>query len=156
VTAPRVEKAYEKYAWIIISAIGVLTLVGGAPHALGVNTDPATVESIVGMALSELKASNPRFFNLYDLYFRGGGLSDMGFGFLITVISSTAYRRGERWAWYTLWSVPVFFLGFTAITMSVGPSASGLLPYLTLFVILSLLGLLLPFRRFFPKGDKTQ
>jgi len=25
-----------------------------------------------------------------------------------------------------------------------------------MFVILSLLGLLLPFRRFFPKGDKTQ
>jgi len=123
VTAPRVEKAYEKYAWIIISSVGVL---------------------------------NPRFFDLYDWYFRGGGLSDMGFGFLVTVISSTAYRRGERWAWYTLWSVPVFFLGFTAITMSVGPSASGLLPYLTLFVILSLLGLLLPFRRFFQKGDKTQ
>jgi hypothetical protein len=156
-TAPKIEKAYEKYAWIIISAVGLLTLVGGVPHALGYNTDPATAGSIAGMALSELKASNPRFFDLYDWYFRAGGLSDMGFAFFVTVISSTAYRRGERWAWYALWSVPVFFLGHTAITMSVVPSsASGLLPYLTLFVVLSLLGLLLPFRRFFPKGDKTQ
>ena len=155
-TASRVDKAYEKYAWILISAVGVLTLVSGASHALGVNTDPATAERIVGIALSELKASNPRLFDLYDFYFRFGGLSDMGFGFLVTVISSTAYRRGERWAWYALWSVPVFFLGFAAISMSIGQSISGLLPYLTLFVSLSLLGLLLPFRRFFPKGDKTQ
>jgi hypothetical protein len=149
--SPKVDKVYEKYAWIIISAVGVIILVGGAPHALGVNEDLATVESIIGMALSELKASYPRFFDLYDFYFRGGGLSDMGFGFLVTVISSTAYRKGERWAWYTLWSVPVFFLGFAAISMSIGQSISGLLPYLTLFVSLSLLGLLIPIRRFFPK-----
>jgi len=147
-------KAYEKYAWMFISAIGVLTLVGGAPHALGFNTDPATAEGIVGMTLSELKASYPMFFDLYDFYFRGGGLSDMGFGFLVLMLSLTAYRKGERWAWYVLWSVPVFFLGFVAIAMSIG--ASGLLPFLMLFVVLSLLGLLLPFRRFFPKGDKTQ
>jgi hypothetical protein len=146
-------KAYEKHAWMLISAIGVLTLVSAAPHALGFNTDPATAERIVGMALSELKASYPRFFDLYDFYFRGGGLSDMGFGFLVLMLSLTAYRKGERWAWYVLWSVPVYFLGFAAIAMSIGPSASDLIPFITLFVILSLLGLLLPFRRFFPKRD---
>ena len=72
-------KVYEKHAWMLISALGVLTLVPGAAHALGVNTDPATAEGIVGMALSELKASNPSFFELYDFYFRFGGLSDLGF-----------------------------------------------------------------------------
>ena len=150
-TTPRVEKAYEKYAWVIIFAIGVLIIVGGAPHALGVNTDPGLVESIVGMAMSEFKASNPNFYDLYDFYFRSGGWSDMGFAFFVTVISATAYRKGEKWAWYILWSVPVFFLGHAAITLSFGQSTSGLIPFLTVFVILSLLGLLLPFRKFFPK-----
>lgn len=155
-TSPeRVEKFYEKYAWVIISAIGVLTLVGGAPHALGVNTDPATVERIVGLALGEFKVSNPMFFNLYDFYFRAGGWSDMGFAFFITVISTTAYRRGEKWAWSILWSAPAFFLGHAAITLSIGPSTSHLIPYLTLFVALSLLGLLLPVRRFFPKENSA-
>lgn len=147
----RVEKVYEKYAWVIIAAIGVLTLVGGAPHTLGVNSDPATPESIIGMGLSEFEVSNPRFFDLYDFYFRAGGWSDMGFAFFVTAISATAYRRGEKWAWYILWSVPVFFLGHTAITMSIGPSTAHLIPFLAVFVILSLLGLLLPIRRFFPK-----
>jgi len=149
-------KAYEKHAWMLIFAIGVITLVTAVAHALGVNTDPATAESIVGIPLSELKASNPGFFDLYDFYFRGGGLSDLGFGFFVTVISSTAYRRGKKWAWYAFWFIPAFFLGFAAIAMSLETSFSGLLPFITLFVILSLLGLLLPFRRFFPKGDKTQ
>ena len=147
----RVEKVYEKYAWVIIAAIGVLTLVGGAPHTLGVNSDPATPESIIGMGLSEFEVSNPRFFDLYDFYFRAGGWSDMGFAFFVTAISATAYRRGEKWAWYILWSVPVFFLGHTAITMSIGPSTAHMIPFLALFVTLSLLGLLLPIRRFFPK-----
>ena len=150
-TTPRVEKFYEKYAWVLISAVGVLTLVGGAPHAFGMNTDPATVERIVGMTLSELKASNPLFYDLYNFYFRFGGLSDMGFGFFVTLISSTVYRRGERWAWYALWAVPVFFLGSSAIAMSLGPSSGDLLSFTLLFVILSLLGLLLSFRKFFPK-----
>ena len=151
VTAPRVEKIHEKYSWIIIFVIGVLILVGGAPHALGVNTDPGIVESIIGLAMSEFKVSNPNFYDLYDFYFRAGGWSDMGFAFFVVVISATAYRKGEKWAWYILWSVPVFFLGHAAITLSFGESTSGLIPYITVFVILSLLGLLLPFRKFFPK-----
>lgn len=145
------EKAYERHAWILLFAIGVLILVSAVPHALGVNTDPATAERIVGMTLSELETSNPRFFDLYIFYFRFGGLSDLGFAFLITTISVTAYRRGEKWAWYVFWSLPAFFMGSTAIVLSIGSTLSLLLP-LTLFVILSLLGLLLPYRKFFPKN----
>jgi vacuolar-type H+-ATPase subunit I/STV1 len=65
------------------------------PHALGINTDPETVERISGMTLNELKESNPGFFNLHIFYFSFGGLSDLAFGFFITVISLTAYRRGK-------------------------------------------------------------
>ena len=147
----RVERAYENYAWVIIAAIGALIMVGGIPHTLGVNSDPTTPESIIGMGLSEFEISNPNFFDLYDFYFKAGGWSDMGFAFYVIVISATAYRRGEKWAWYILWSVPVFFLGHAAITMSIGPSIAHLLPFLAVFVALSLLGLLLPIRKFFPK-----
>ncbi len=75
----------------------------------------------------------------------------MGVAFYMIVISATAYRKGERWAWYILWSVPAFFLGHAAIALNFGESTSSLIPFLTVFVILSLLGLILPFRKFFPK-----
>lgn len=145
----RGERAYEKYAWIILSIIGLLIVVGGVPNILGDNADPETAENIVGMTLSDLKESYPRPYDLYDYFLRSSGWSDMVFGFLVVVVSSTAYRRGEKWAWYNLWSVPVFFLGHAAITMNVGISAAALLPYISVFVVLSLLGLLLPFRKFF-------
>ncbi|MCW4048475.1 MAG: hypothetical protein NWE89_01930 [Candidatus Bathyarchaeota archaeon] len=147
----RVERIYEKYAWVIIAALGALIMVGGIPHTLGVNSDPTTPESIIGMGLNEFEVSNPMFFDLYDFYFRAGGWSDMGFAFYVIVISATAYRKGEKWAWYILWSVPAFLLGHAAITMSIGPSIAHLIPFLAVFVTLSLLGLLLPVRRFFPK-----
>jgi hypothetical protein len=147
----RVERAYEKYAWVILAVIGTLIMVGGIPHTLGVNSDPTTPESIIGIGLSEFEASNPMFFNLYEFYFRAGGWSDMGFAFYVIVISVTAFRKGEKWAWYLLWSVPVFFLGHAAITMSFGSSIAHLLPFLAVFTVLSIVALLLPIRRIFPK-----
>jgi hypothetical protein len=150
-TEPRREKVYEKYAWVILAAIGVLTLVGGLPHALGFNTDPGTAEKIAGVSLAELEASNPRFHDLYDFYFRFGGLSDVAWAVLLIVISATKYRQGEKWAWYALWFLPILFLGSAGIVVSLGPPSTDILPFITLFGLLSLLGLLLPYRKFFPK-----
>ena len=144
------EKIYEKYAWIIFFAIGLLTIAAAVPHALGLNTDPELVKSIVGTTIEDMKLTNPMSFDLYNFYFRSGGLSDFGFAFLLIAISATAYRRGERWAWYTFWIVPVFFLGFVALSLTL-KSSSSLLPPLMVFIVLSLIGLLLPFRKFFPK-----
>jgi hypothetical protein len=145
-TARKVEKLYQKYAWILLFVIGVLVMVPGVFHFIGINTDPATAEEILGMSLSGLEESNPEFFDLYAFYFRFGGLSDVGFGFLVAVISATAYRKGRKWAWYTLWSVLVYFAASTALLYVYGLSI--LAPIV--FVILALLGLLLPFRKFFP------
>jgi hypothetical protein len=144
------DKFYEKHAWVLFFVIGMLFLVSAVPHALGINTDSKTAESIAGVTLDELKSSNPSFFDLYDFYFRFGGLSDLGFAFLITIISLTAFRKGEKWAWYSLWILPAFFIGGILIVLSIEKANSLLIP-LALFTILSLLGLLLPYRKFFPK-----
>lgn len=144
------EKFYEKYAWVIFFAIGLMTMAAAVPHALGLNTDPELVKSIVGMTIEDLKLTNPMSFELYNFYFRSGGLSDLGFAFLLIVISATAYRRGEKWAWYSFWIVPAFFLSFVALSLTLKTSSS-LIPPLMVFIVLSLIGLLLPFRKFFPK-----
>ena len=146
------EKFYEKYTWIFFLAIGILVLVGGIPHALGFNTDPTLVQAISGKSIDELKAFSPMVFNLYNFYFRGGGLSDLGFAFFLIVISMTAYRRGQKWAWYAFWFVPVYFLSWIGLGLTLpSESSSSLIPPLTVFIILSLAGLLLPFRKFFPR-----
>ena len=42
------EKFYEKYAWAVFLIISIMVLAGAIPHTLGVNTDPALVQTIKG------------------------------------------------------------------------------------------------------------
>lgn len=146
------QKFYQKYAWIFFLIIGLMVLAGAIPHSLGFNTDPALVQSISGQTINELKISQPTFFNLYNFYFIGGGLSDLGFAFFLIVISLTAYRLGQKWAWYAFWFVPIYFLFWIILSSTLpGSAKSSLTPPLIMMIILSLAGLLLPFRKFFPK-----
>jgi hypothetical protein len=79
-------KFYEKYAWTIFLIIGIIILAAAIPHTLGFNTDPTLVQTISGQTIDELKTSKPMFFNLYNFYFSGGGLSDLGMAFFIIII----------------------------------------------------------------------
>ncbi len=145
-------KFYEKHAWVIFLVIGIMILTGGIPHMFGFNTDPALVESISGQSIDEIKQSTPSLFNLYNFYFSGGGLSDIGVGFFLIVISFFGYRKGQRWAWYTLWFVPVYFLAWIVLSMQLPKEAQPLLiPPLIVILVLSILGLLLPIKKFFKK-----
>ncbi len=119
------EKAYEKHAWILLFAIGVFGLVTSLPLLLGVDPDPARIEGIIGMTMSELRASNPRFLDLVTYSVRTYGLVNLAWSFLIIAISVTAYRKGEKWAWCAFWSLPAFYVVSTAILLSIGPIPFG-------------------------------
>ena len=158
------EKAYEKHAWKLLFAMGVVLLVLGVPQLFGVHPDPIHEERILGMTIEELEASDPRGYDLFVFNVIAGGLLFLGFAILVMAISATAYRRGEKWAWYALWSIPALFIGFMTLWINAGATLTVLalvggrgvlqegLPFFELLLILSLLGLLLPYRKFFPKS----
>lgn len=146
------ERFYIKYVWVLFLVIGLIVIAGGVPHFFGINTDPKLVETISGETIDELKESSPMFFDLYNFYFSGGGLSDVGFGFMLVIISIFAYRKVQKWAWYTFCFVPVYFFAWIFISSSLPDDAkSSLFPPLIVIIILSILGLVLPFRKFFPE-----
>jgi len=109
-------------AWILLAITGVAIFLFGLI---------ATVWS---------GSTNPSFLRAIGVASIGMGL----FGVMITVI---AYRRGERWAWFTLWYYPLFwsahFLG------GLPPGQDHI--HQIVFIILSLAGLLLPVSDFFPR-----
>ena len=82
---------------------------------------------------------------------RADGLASIGvglFGVLITVIP---FRRRERWAWFTLWFYPAFWVIHLVGRLPPGKDHI----HQVLFIVLSLAGLLLPVRQFFPHlGEK--
>jgi hypothetical protein len=83
-----------------------------------------------------------------SLLYRADGLASFGlgvFGLLLTVVP---FRRRERWAWFALWFYPVFWLAHLVFGLPPGSDHV----HQVVFIVLSLAGLLLPVRPFFPAG----
>ena len=148
-------RAYEKYAWVIYLALGLLWLVVGLnqiflPDGL-IGND---VQRVTGMSLSELEASNPVAIELVRFVYGALGNLKINWSFLVLAITLTGYRKGEKWAWYTLWLVPAILVSmgiFNAIFFSDVNQSLESIP----IVSISLLGLLLPIRRFFPRKPQS-
>ena len=142
------EKAYEKYAWVVFLAMGLLFLVGALEAAFFPDkTAEMDYELFTDMTWSALKASSPEAADVISFEIVGVGLTMLGVAVFVTAISLTSYRRGERWAWYVMWYVPVFW-GLAALVYI---DLWGEALFFTLLTIVSLLGLLLPYRKFFPR-----
>ena len=150
------DKTLQRYAWIVLLVVGVLSLlIGLGDFILAGNGDPALVESVTGTPWTEVTATNPRIASLVNLLSRILGAWLIGFSILAVGISVTAYRKGDRWAWYALWALPltfalIFAAFLTAGRVSGAPMPPALFSAPGLF-LLSAFGLLLPYRRFFRK-----
>ena len=147
---PRAEKAYEKYAWIILFAWGTFNFIGFLfLTLLGASGDP-DLQRIAGITWDELSSANPRVASYIDFINRLWGINGLSTVFFVMAISLKSYRRGEKWSWYALWSLPVVLGAHIAFQLSYG--ASGFTTaFTTVVLIVFLLGLLLPYRKFFPK-----
>lgn len=76
------------------------------------------------------------------------GYAYLGFGLITFGISFKSYSIGRKWAWYAMWYVPTIYLIATYQHMILGIEWQAFaVPF-----ILSLVALLLPYRRFFPKA----
>ena len=112
-----------KIAWISLAIIGLAILVFG----LIVTVVPTT-------------SSGPP-------YLRAIGVASIGMGIFGLLITTIAYRRRERWAWFALWYYPVFWTAHLVGGLPPGKEHV----HQIVFIALSLAGLLLPVREFFPR-----
>ncbi len=150
------ERAYEKGAWIILFLVAVIfALFGLGDIILGTAADPAIVEAITGMTPEEIGAAEPRVLVLVEQQIRAGGAAFLVGGILAAAIAWTSFRGGERWAWYALWTLPllnvlIFLIQYTSLDLSTGVLPPPLLSA-PVFLAITVVGLLLPIRRFFPK-----
>ena len=143
-----VEKGYQKYAWILIAIVGVVFIFDALVFFAGVNPDPPLFQSLIGQSLSSFNSSFPKEAAAMTYLFHGIGLFVLGLGIFTIAISYKPYRKGERWSWYIVWYLPiVMFLSTIANYVDGGQSW----PLDLVLLIVSLAGLLLPYRKFFPK-----
>jgi hypothetical protein len=152
-------KTYERFGWVILFVFWALHLVLSARDffprlqdlclacAPGAQTP---ILAVTGMAWSQLVSSNPKFASFLASTLVDDGISGVGLAVFGMIVSLTGYRKGEKWAWYVSWSMPI---GILAAQLNVyALTGSGMVIYLAAaFTIVSLLALFLPYRQFFPR-----
>ena len=111
-----------KTGWILLAIIGVAILVFGL------------------IATAVPTSSVPP-------YLRAIGVASTGMGMFGLLITTIAYRLRERWAWFALWYYPVFWTAHLVGGLPPGKDHV----HQVVFIVLSLAGLLLPAREFFPR-----
>ncbi len=141
-------KGYEKNAWTLLVALGVVAIILSFFLFAGISFDDALFNNQFGQSPSSFATSNPTFWSGLQYQYYQVAAALLGFAVLGIVLAYTAFRKGEKWAWYGTWYVALFLLW----NVYVNYVAGGTLWMMdsVLFVI-SLAALLLPFRMFFPK-----
>lgn len=89
-------------AWILILVADAGMLLYGIMAVAAPATLTAGYESYTTYSWTGLVASTPAFASYILLLYRLIGGLNVGLGIVLTAITLVPYRRGERWAWFTV------------------------------------------------------
>lgn len=107
---------WRRHGWkYLLGLVIVIFLFGIGDMVAGLDADPAIAEGISGMSPEEIRAEHELLATLVDTQVRAGGLQLLMLGLLWGVIVVVPFRRGERWAWYLMWTFPAWS---TAVSLS--------------------------------------
>ena len=136
------ENRVPRASWIILAVVATLTILSGLYVGL---TPTGSQTELSGRTWEEFAAADPEVARIYSMDLVLLGMTLTAFAILGTILSLIPYRRGERWAWFALWLIPLVHGGI-ALRMLIDQYSAGYV-YLGLCII-SLIGILIPIRRF--------
>ena len=142
--AARDEKGYETHAWVLLFSLGLFGLALG----LGLLAGPLPIGEITGLDWDEASAQA----RVAVEHLKTISQWIFFFSIFTVVVSAIPYRKGEKWAWYAMWALPVNLIIGAARDIELGITGFWPLwwPMLLFPISMALLGLLLPLRKFFP------
>ena len=155
----RAPKPYARYAWTLLFAFWALHLVLSARDFFPSLQDlclacvpgaQTAIQSSTGMTWSQLTSTNARFASFLASTLVDDGISGVGLAIFGMMVSLTSFRRGEKWAWYVSWSMPIGILA-SQLNVFLLTGSVMVIVLAVAFVLFSLLALFLPYRQFFPK-----
>ena len=148
-------RVFEQHGWLVYFALGLLWVVVGFSQTFFPNELlEGDAQLIIDMSWSELQASSPVAADFVRWLYGAMGLLKMSWSLLVLAITLTGYRRGEKWAWYTMWLVPALLVGSALFNASFTGDVSKMVEWIPITTI-SLIGLLLPYRKFFPRQPQS-
>jgi hypothetical protein len=111
----------RRHGWwgLLVVAI-ILAVFGFTDIASGAAADPAIPLGLTAQTIEELEAESAAAYAVFDFYTRSNGWTLVILGALLATITLVPYRRGERWAWRTMWVLPVWSVGVAAFYVVAG------------------------------------
>jgi len=127
-------------SWGLLTVVSTLV----ALSALWVALTPVGDQTeLAGRTWEQFAQQDAEVASLYSMDLGILGFLGAGCGLLAAVISVIPFRRGERWAWYALWLLPVT-IGAVTARMLINEYSAGY--YYTGLTAVAVVGLILPIR----------
>lgn len=155
---PKTETFFERHAWKVFFGLSIIIVLFGLGDMLtGGSTfqdaEAPTLKGISGMTWEQLGAASPNAATMIDYLVRAGGASLFVVGLFSLSVALTGFRRGERWAWYTMWLWPFWLVLIILLLLSAykqsGPGVPPPLVSGSIFFVVTVLTLGLSFHKFF-------
>jgi hypothetical protein len=152
---------FERNAWAIFTGLMVIIVVFGLGDLQQGGTTFVSGEMVLfarltGATWDELRVADPGAAHFVDYQVRIGGIYLAMIGALTLAICLTAFRRGERWAWYAMWVWPLGTAAVVAlIANSMGPGTGIPIPIMSgaIFFVIMVAALGLSARRYLRGSD---
>jgi hypothetical protein len=111
---------WVRHGWKFLLGLAlVIGLFGVGDALIGLDADPAIPEGVTGMSPDEMRESSPDIARLADLQVRAGGIQLMVIATLWTLILVFPFRRGQVWAWWSMWTFPGWALAVAVMFLLV-------------------------------------
>lgn len=138
------EEKKRSYGWIVLTGLlGLLALSSLGLLLAGVDT--SEFQASTGTAWAEFAARESGAAAYIVRLLTLIGIAASGFNLLGAIVSATAFRTEQRWAWLALWLYPLTFTGYAFVFLQGDAGPLGIY-YLVLAGIIALV-LLLSARR---------
>lgn len=106
--------------WLLMTMTVLVAVIGLNPVVNGINEDPSVPLGITGLSASELQAESAQGYRLIDVEVRYGGLSLIIIGVLLSAVVLIGFRPGRPWAWWVMWTLPVWAAAIFVLTLAIG------------------------------------
>lgn len=103
---------WRRNSWkFLLALVAVIGMFGVGDLVMGMDADPAISLAVTGLTVDAMWETSELLTTMVDLQTRAGGIQLVVLSLAWATIVLVPFRRGERWAWFTMLTFPAWALG---------------------------------------------